>query len=297
MCIRDSNYYLLSYNLLNHTLKQLKHPHDQQIIRPLCRFYEITENYGRYCKKKCYEVFSFIYLLFFVGVLNIFFKNRKKIFFCIHKIYEKFMYFFLFFLFNEYFILSLFLLSLKINRMYKLTGLFDDEDIRMAWNAFGLYISRQLRMGRGVIIPQFGVFSFSAPEVNLKGCTNPNIRDKQLRIPIFIVNKDFVKGLDLQSAIGTAVTIRPYAVYGSNGKIPVTKINFTEIGCYCSKSKDQTKIAVDRVIKQLSDETRTVYNKQAHVLSLIHISEPTRLGMISYAVFCLKKKKKQNNIN
>ena len=29
-------------------------------------------------------------------------------------------------------------------------------------------------------------------------------------------------------------------------------------------------------------------------LSLIHISEPTRLGMISYAVFCLKKKKKEN---
>src|SRR5450759_199964 len=25
------------------------------------------------------------------------------------------------------------------------------------------------------------------------------------------------------------------------------------------------------------------------ILSLIHISEPTRLGMISYAVFCLKK--------
>src|SRR5450756_2611345 len=29
----------------------------------------------------------------------------------------------------------------------------------------------------------------------------------------------------------------------------------------------------------------------AQELSLIHISEPTRLGMISYAVFCLKKKK------
>src|SRR5450756_2669542 len=29
-------------------------------------------------------------------------------------------------------------------------------------------------------------------------------------------------------------------------------------------------------------------------LSLIHISEPTRLGMISYAVFCLKKKKKHD---
>ena len=35
------------------------------------------------------------------------------------------------------------------------------------------------------------------------------------------------------------------------------------------------------------------------LLSLIHISEPTRLGMISYAVFCLKKKKKkqQKKIN
>src|SRR5450756_188905 len=32
-------------------------------------------------------------------------------------------------------------------------------------------------------------------------------------------------------------------------------------------------------------------------LSLIHISEPTRLGMISYAVFCLKKKKKYNTNN
>ena len=32
-------------------------------------------------------------------------------------------------------------------------------------------------------------------------------------------------------------------------------------------------------------------------LSLIHISEPTRLGMISYAVFCLKKKKKKKKNN
>src|SRR5450756_2671185 len=32
---------------------------------------------------------------------------------------------------------------------------------------------------------------------------------------------------------------------------------------------------------------------RVQTLSLIHISEPTRLGMISYAVFCLKKKKKK----
>ena len=38
--------------------------------------------------------------------------------------------------------------------------------------------------------------------------------------------------------------------------------------------------------------TRRLQRFTAHNLSLIHISEPTRLGMISYAVFCLKKKKK-----
>src|SRR5450756_2701454 len=39
------------------------------------------------------------------------------------------------------------------------------------------------------------------------------------------------------------------------------------------------------------DPNRTARIALLH-LSLIHISEPTRLGMISYAVFCLKKKKK-----
>eukprot|EP00658_Telonema_sp_P-2_P083993 TRINITY_DN9217_c0_g1_i2.p1 TRINITY_DN9217_c0_g1~~TRINITY_DN9217_c0_g1_i2.p1 ORF type:complete len:101 (-),score=21.06 TRINITY_DN9217_c0_g1_i2:85-387(-) len=36
-------------------------------------------------------------------------------------------------------------------------------------------------------------------------------------------------------------------------------------------------------------------HEQGQKLSLIHISEPTRLLSISYAVFCLKKKKKIKN--
>eukprot|EP00658_Telonema_sp_P-2_P031785 TRINITY_DN23710_c0_g1_i2.p1 TRINITY_DN23710_c0_g1~~TRINITY_DN23710_c0_g1_i2.p1 ORF type:complete len:109 (+),score=23.85 TRINITY_DN23710_c0_g1_i2:139-465(+) len=50
-----------------------------------------------------------------------------------------------------------------------------------------------------------------------------------------------------------------------------------------------------------SDERELSSNNHTHttitvpVLSLIHISEPTRLLSISYAVFCLKKKKKINN--
>ena len=35
-----------------------------------------------------------------------------------------------------------------------------------------------------------------------------------------------------------------------------------------------------------------ISQRAAQILSLIHISEPTRRTPISYAVFCLKKKKK-----
>ena len=42
---------------------------------------------------------------------------------------------------------------------------------------------------------------------------------------------------------------------------------------------ENTRLTMD-FIKSLMDVS---------YLSLIHISEPTRLGMISYAVFCLKK--------
>eukprot|EP00658_Telonema_sp_P-2_P051531 TRINITY_DN39603_c0_g1_i1.p1 TRINITY_DN39603_c0_g1~~TRINITY_DN39603_c0_g1_i1.p1 ORF type:complete len:130 (+),score=43.24 TRINITY_DN39603_c0_g1_i1:84-473(+) len=37
-------------------------------------------------------------------------------------------------------------------------------------------------------------------------------------------------------------------------------------------------------------------NDSMQILSLIHISEPTRLLSISYAVFCLKKKKNHQHI-
>ena len=52
------------------------------------------------------------------------------------------------------------------------------------------------------------------------------------------------------------------------------------VGMRLPKSIDQGGIGLIRVILMIG-------------LSLIHISEPTRLRRISYAVFCLKKKKKK----
>ena len=83
-------------------------------------------------------------------------------------------------------------------------------------------------MGRGVIIPHFGTFTFSAPEVNLMGVTNPEERDKQLRIPVFLISKDFANGIYLQTGIYINDHLRAYKVQ-SSGKILQTKVNWSEI--------------------------------------------------------------------
>src|SRR5450756_3062693 len=57
-----------------------------------------------------------------------------------------------------------------------------------------------------------------------------------------------------------------------------------------------TVIPVDFRIYNIDEDDKTKndhFRDMIDKLSLIHISEPTRLGMISYAVFCLKKKKKK----
>src|SRR5450756_701927 len=49
------------------------------------------------------------------------------------------------------------------------------------------------------------------------------------------------------------------------------------------------EILIDRATGNVMREPGPDMMWNAKYLSLIHISEPTRLGMISYAVFCLKK--------
>ena len=60
----------------------------------------------------------------------------------------------------------------------------------------------------------------------------------------------------------------------------------------------EKSMQTDKVLFELSDgnrvETVGLFYKEGWNLSLIHISEPTRQAEISYAVFCLKKKKSQS---
>ena len=133
-----------------------------------------------------------------------------------------------------------------------------DALINIVWDSLGKYISRLLRQGRGVNIPRFGIFTFSAPVVRLSGVTNPSTRDSQSRIPVFIVSPEFVSGGNLKTGIfyGKTRSIRPYSNKGVNGKIQQAKCNYTDIAYGAGVKADVARIAVERVIKRMSNSVR-----------------------------------------
>src|SRR5665648_259813 len=62
----------------------------------------------------------------------------------------------------------------------------------------------------------------------------------------------------------------------------------------CLKYENDNYLDLKRGMPDVGEKIKTANGTAVVIdLSLIHISEPTRLGMISYAVFCLKKKKKR----
>src|SRR5450756_210115 len=86
-----------------------------------------------------------------------------------------------------------------------------------------------------------------------------------------------------------------------------SQINQTDATKKCRKVENRIQLVTHVLIKPDTEHRENeTCNLHRHIikcnvtgsfgwirryLSLIHISEPTRLGMISYAVFCLKKKK------
>lgn len=84
-------------------------------------------------------------------------------------------------------------------------------------------------------------------------------RDKQPRVPVFLVAKEFVKGKQLRAGVVApgSRTIRPYQCQTS-GSIQQTVCNFAEIAVYAQQNKDSAKIAVERVLKAVSDMARKV---------------------------------------
>lgn len=54
-------------------------------------------------------------------------------------------------------------------------GLSDAQRTKTIWDAFGQYIAKELRGGRGVWVPKFGQFSFTGMHVDLAVSINSPI--------------------------------------------------------------------------------------------------------------------------
>ena len=88
--------------------------------------------------------------------------------------------------------------------------------------------------------------------------------------------------------IGTVKDVTPGINYLSiPGKYWLVKIETIEVESHCGYTEAGKPNANHGPASKKEMEAAAIIK----ALSLIHISEPARLGMISYAVFCLKKKK------
>src|SRR5450756_1337545 len=86
------------------------------------------------------------------------------------------------------------------------------------------------------------------------------------------------------------------SAYNARPKLVVVIVIDQFRGDYLERYRDQFgdggfRVFLDRGAYFTDCNYDYANTRTAPGLSLIHISEPTRLGMISYAVFCLKKKK------
>eukprot|EP00658_Telonema_sp_P-2_P056354 TRINITY_DN44814_c0_g1_i2.p1 TRINITY_DN44814_c0_g1~~TRINITY_DN44814_c0_g1_i2.p1 ORF type:complete len:155 (-),score=39.26 TRINITY_DN44814_c0_g1_i2:41-505(-) len=79
----------------------------------------------------------------------------------------------------------------------------------------------------------------------------------------------------------------------AQGAIAACRREFVEAVRNNFRDPGETEIYGREFDPQRIEEYDTCHMSELYHLSLIHISEPTRLLSISYAVFCLKKKKKK----
>src|SRR5659263_360017 len=130
---------------------------------------------------------------------------------------------------------------------------------------------------------------------------------------IIFVNHAFLKtyGFEESELLGSSISIirspnsspevtdkiLPATLEGGwQGELINQRKNGTEFPVFISTSviRDEmgepiALIGVTTDITERKHAENALLESEIRMLSLIHISEPTRLGMISYAVFCLKK--------
>lgn len=114
----------------------------------------------------------------------------------------------------------------------------------------------------------------------------------QPRTPVFLIQKDFVKGLPLRTAIfyqqEFGAGLRPYSAIGSTGEVPVTKMNLVEVSSYANMSKDATELGINRIIKYIQEKLIRGDNVSLELPSLGTLVCRNRLVAVKFNEFLLR---------
>ena len=134
---------------------------------------------------------------------------------------------------------------------------FKENVVNQSWDAFANQIERNYSMGKGTVIPSFGVFSFMCSELDMKGTTNERERDLKPREPVFIISKAFCDmakpGIFINS------NILPY-MQKQNENISHTKLSFTEIALSIGVSKTEAESIIYNCLKYIAEAIYKVYS-------------------------------------
>src|SRR5450756_127178 len=100
---------------------------------------------------------------------------------------------------------------------------------------------------------------------------------------------DFVPYAVTNNVALTTVNRATTAMYGAAAGMHTVRLHY-KVDTGMGRAGVLVDDATEQILRSAAVPNVSIVGLYSH-LSLIHISEPTRLGMISYAVFCLKKKK------
>jgi hypothetical protein len=127
---------------------------------------------------------------------------------------------------------------------------FSDEKIKESWEVFCKYVTKNYLSGKGTTIPKFGVFTFTANEVNLEGTTNQFQRDHKARKPVFIVSSDFIDRLKPGQSTPQGMV---YYNQKQNNSLNHIKINYAELAYSINMKKEDYFTLLDNYIKFIGD--------------------------------------------
>lgn len=73
-----------------------------------------------------------------------------------------------------------------------------------------------------------------------------------------MVGKDFVSAVSLRTGVShnNGSTIRPLELKGASGIIPQVKVNYVEVGLFCSLPKETCRNQCELIFRSLSDKVR-----------------------------------------